>query len=149
MRVSTQFPIAVHCMLWIAGFPDIKATSERLSDSTGCNATIIRNIYAKLNRAGLIITKSGKGRTTLAKPAEEITLWDIYTAVESPETDDLFKFHPNRSETCIVGSNVYDVLHPHLDDAVCALRKELSAVILSQLCEELYEKIPEEMRPQR
>ncbi len=147
MRVSTQFPIAVHCMLWIAGFPDIKATSERLADSTGCNPTIIRNIYSKLNTAGLIITKSGKGKTTLAKSADDITLWDIYTAVESPETDELFKFHPNRSETCIVGSNVYDVLHPHLDDAVNAMKNELTQVTLANLCEELYEKIPEEMRP--
>ena len=67
MRVSTQFPIAVHIMLMVAGFPDQKMTSEVVSESAGTNPVIIRNIFSKLNNAGLLETKSGRGKTTVAR----------------------------------------------------------------------------------
>lgn len=143
MRVSTQFPIAVHAMLMISGFPELKMTSEIVAESAGCNAVIIRNIFAKLKNAELLITKSGKGKTELARPAKDISLWDIYSAVESEETDELFKFHTNTSPTCVVGSNIYDLLCPHLDNAVEAMKKELCKVSLDDLCRELYDKIKE------
>lgn len=138
MRVSTQFPIAVHIMLMVAGFPDQKMTSEVVSESAGTNPVIIRNIFSKLNAAGLLDTKSGRGKTTVARPAEEITLWDIYTAVESDETDEVFKLHQNTSETCVVGSNIHELLMPHLDEAVNAVKAVFSKVTLADLIQELY-----------
>lgn len=141
MRVSTQFPMAVHILLMVAGFPDAKITSEAAAESAGCNPVIIRNIFAKLRNAGLLNTKSGKGKTELARTPEDITLWDIYTAVESDATDELFKFHQNTSDTCPVGSNIHALLTPHLDDAVEAMRASLSTVTLADLIQELYGKI--------
>lgn len=141
MRVSTKFPMAVHIMLMVAGFPNEKITSEAAAESAGCNPVIIRNIFSNLKNAGLLNTKSGRGKTELARPDSEITLWDIYTAVESDKTDELFKFHQNTSDTCPVGSNIHTLLTSHLDDAVTALRESLSKVTLEQLKNELYEKI--------
>ncbi len=141
MRVSTQFSIAVHVMLMIAGFPDEKITSEVAAESAGCNPVIIRNVFAKLKNANLLITKSGKGKTTLARPDTEITLWDIYCAVESEETEEIFKFHQNTSQTCMVGSNIHSLLAPHFDSAVAALKADFSKVTLADLKEELYDTI--------
>ena len=141
MRVSTQFPVAVHIMLMVAGFPDQKMTSDVLSESAGINPVIIRNIFSKLNVARLLDTKSGRGKTTIMRPPEEITLWDIYTAVESDETDEIFKLHQNTSETCVVGSNIHELLMPHLDEAVVAVKNVFSKVTLQDLIEELYSKI--------
>ena len=147
MRVSTQFPIAVHIMLMIDSFPDLKVTSDVLSESAGCNPVIIRGIFAKLKAAGLLETKSGKGKTTVTQPAEDITLWDIYTAVESDAPDELFKLHPNTSETCVVGSNIHALLMPHLEDAVAALRESFSNVTLAELKQELYGMIRSKQEP--
>ena len=122
-------------MLMVAGFPDQKMTSEVVSESAGTNPVIIRNIFSKLNAAGLLDTKSGRGKTTVARSTEEITLWDIYTAVESDETDEVFKLHQNTSETCVVGSDIHELLMPHLDDAVNAV---FSKVTLANLIQELY-----------
>ena len=138
MRVSTQFPIAVHILLMIDSFPDLKITSEVLAESTGSNPVIIRGLFAKLKNAGLLETKSGRGKTTVTRPAEEITLWDIYTAVESDAPDELFKLHPNTSETCVVGSNIHELLMPHLEEAVDAVKGVFSKVTLADLIQELY-----------
>ena len=143
MRVSTQFPIAFHALLMIARFPDRKVTSDMVAASAGCNAVIIRNIFTKLKAVGLLSVKAGRGETTLAKPQEEITLWDIYAAIESEKTDEMFKIHANMSGACPVGSNVRSLLLGHLDDALNAMKKELSKVTLKTALDELGERLCE------
>lgn len=107
----------------------------------GCNAVIVRNVYKKLKVAGLISTSSGKGVTHLARGLEDISLWDIYAAVETTQTDEIFKMPPNMSGTCPVGSQLYGLLISHLDDAVGALKEEMSKVSLVMLIDELRKSI--------
>ena len=137
MRVSTQFPIAFHALLMIAHFPETRITSDMVAQSVGCNAVIIRNIFGKLKKAGLLSVKTGTGGTALAKPAEKISLWDIYKAIEADKADEIFKIHTNSSGSCPIGSNVRSILVPHLGDALQAMKAELSKITLDRLDEEL------------
>lgn len=137
MKVSTQFSIAVHAMLMVAYFPDVKITSDIVAQSAGCNPVVIRNAFAKLKRAHLLLTKSGKGKTELARPAEEISLWDIYSAIEGSNAELIFKIHTNTSGICPVGSQICNILNGHLIDATNAMKQELSAIKLSDLKNEL------------
>lgn len=137
MKVSTQFSLAVHAMLMVAYFPEVKITSEIVAQSAGCNPVIIRNAFAKLKRANLLLTKSGKGKTELARSADEISLWDIYSAIEGSDAEFIFKIHTNTSGICPVGSQICDILRGHLTTATNAMKKELSAVKLSDLKNEL------------
>lgn len=139
MRVSTQFPLAVHALLMLDHFDNDYLTSECIAGSAGCNPVIIRNIFAKLKESGLILVKPGRG-ASLAKAPSDISLWDVYTAVETGETGDIFKFHPNPSTACPVGGNIYAILSSHFDTAVDALRKELSGVSLARISTELETK---------
>lgn len=144
MRVSTRFPIAVHTLLMISAFSgQRKVNSDFVSKSTGINAVIIRNIFTQLKKASLISVSPGPGGTTLAKNPEEISLWDIYAAVETERVEDIFKFHENLSPYCPIGSNIYELLYSHLDDAVKALKEELSGVALADLTNELYQRVPD------
>lgn len=143
MRVSTQFPIAVHALMMVAFFPDTRITSDLTAESAGCNSVIIRNIFLKLKKAGLISVKPGRSKMELAKPVSEISLWDIYAAIETDETDEIFKFHLNTSDTCPVGSNIRSLLLSHLDDAVAAMKEELSKTTLEDLTNEL-KSLPED-----
>lgn len=137
MKVSKQFSIAVHAMLMIAYFPEVKITSETVAQSAGCNPVIIRNAFVKLKQANLLITKSGKGKTELARSAEEISLWDIYSAIEGAEAETMFKIHANTSGICPVGSQIQTILQSHLTHATNAMKKELSSVKLSDLKNEI------------
>lgn len=83
----------------------------------------------------------------MTRTAEDITLWDIYTAVESDAPDELFKLHQNTSETCMVGSNVHALLMPHLEDAVTALKDSFSKVTLAELENELTDMIQGPEKP--
>lgn len=144
MRVSTRFPIAVHALIMITAFsPYRKVNSDFISQSTGINAVIIRNIFTQLKKAGLISVSPGRGGTTPGKAPEQISLWDIYTTVEDERTDEIFKFHDNLSPHCPVGGNIYDLLYSHLDDAVKAMQNELSKVTIADLIAQLYKKVPD------
>lgn len=138
MRVSTKFPIAVHALVMIAMSTNgQKITSQIISRSTGVNAVTIRNILKDLKKNGMISMSPGPGGTIIAKKAEDITLWDIYTVVENIETTDIFKFHQNVSVVCPVGSNINGILQNHLSDAITALQKELSSVTLATLLDDI------------
>ncbi len=144
MRISTKFPVAVHTIMIIAALSDKqKINSDIISESTGVNAVIIRNIFMSLKKANLILVSPGPGGVKLARNPETITLWDIFTAVEFIETEDIFKFHQNPSEHCLIDSNIYGLLKNHLDDAVEAMKIELSNVTISMLVDELRRLMPE------
>jgi len=137
MRVSTQFPIAVHALMMLAYFPEERITSEIVAQSVGCNPVIVRNLFVKLKRAGLLSVKAGRGKMELARPAGKISLWDIYVAAEACKADEIFKFQANASDDCPVGCNLRKILFSHLDDAVTAMRDELSGTTLEDLEREL------------
>jgi len=138
MRVSTKFSVAVHTVLIIAMFSEKrKISSDKISLSTGVNAVIIRNIFKSLKAAGIIDVAPGPGGAKLARSADSITLWDIFIAIESMDAEDIFKFNENVSKLCPVGRNNNGILKTHLDDAVDAMKRELSKVSISMLIEEL------------
>lgn len=137
MRTSQEFSVAIHALLMLNNLPEDKITSEEISISSGCNPTNVRKIFAKLRGAGLIITKSGKGRTTLAKSADQITMWDIFCAVEGDCPDSIFTIHSCQNSECKVGSHIPDLLTPHYQRITDAMRNEMSSVTLSDLGMEL------------
>ena len=148
MRVSTRFPIAVHILLVIAAFQNKhKVTSDILAESTGVNAVIIRNIFCKLKGANLIQVSPGPGGTKLVAKPEQISLYDIYVAVEDDKFTNIFGMHQNMSDHCPVGKNVTELLMGHFITAMSAMNKELSSVSLLDLLNELWAIEPELLPP--
>lgn len=46
MRVSKRFPLAVHCLLFVAVLsPQKRVTSKLVAESTGSNPVTVRNIF--------------------------------------------------------------------------------------------------------
>lgn len=133
MRVSTQFTIAVHALIMIAYFPDIRITSEMVAKSVGNNPVIIRNIYAKLKRAGILSVQRGSGDTALTKAANEITLWEVYKAVETDVASEIFTFPNTLSGICPIGSSIRELLLIHLEDAIASLKDSLSKTTIEEL----------------
>ena len=115
MQISSKFTIAVHMMTCMAYFTEMeKVTSDFLAGSVGTNPVIIRNLMLSLKNAGLIEVKRGTGGATIKKSLEEITLFDIYTAVENEKEKGIFRFHENPNPACPVGSTIHKTLDGRL-----------------------------------
>src|SRR5882672_3921967 len=86
MANNTQFSIAVHLMAGLACGCDQDLTSTDLAMSVNTSPSFVRRILAKLSKAGLVETATGKaGACWLAKDTKEISLLDIYKTVDAPK----------------------------------------------------------------
>ncbi len=74
----------------------------------------------------------------MIKEPEEISLLDIYKAVDSIET--LFNFHENPNPSCPIGKNIHGVLDDHLIAAQKALEDSLDQVTLEVLIKEVKQR---------
>ena len=142
MQISSRFTIAVHIFACIDTFGrDHKITSEFLASSVNVNPVIIRNILSQLKKAGLVQVQRGSGGTTISKPMDLITFYDIYQAVDSIEQGNLFHFHENPNPNCPVGRNIHAVLDPRLDQVQKAMEKELKSITLADIKNDLQKQI--------
>lgn len=129
---SSRFTIAVHTLLCIERFRnDYKLTSDFIAGSVNVNPVIIRRIIGQLKKAGLVTTEAGVGGTDLAKDPSEITLADVFTAVEGDEP--LFHFHEQPNPACPVGRSIHEVLDKRLSHLENTILDELKSTTLSDL----------------
>ena len=116
MQISSRFTIAVHILICIETFKeDYKITSDFLASSVNVNPVVIRRLLQQLKKAGIINVKRGSGGAYIEKPLDEITLLDVYNAVECIDNGNLFHFHENPNSRCPVGRNIHTVLDRRLD----------------------------------
>ena len=141
MKITSRFTVAVHTLLVIYTFgKEQKVTSDFIAASVRVNPVVIRRTLSSLKAAGMIDVKAGSGGASIVKDLKDITLFDVYRAVDSVDGD-IFHFHENPNPACAVGKNIHAVLDTHLADAQRALENELKKVTLYDLTQELRGKL--------
>ncbi len=134
MQITSKFTVAVHILTCIDIFgSQMRVTSDFLSGSTGVNAVIVRNVLGQLRNTGIVETRQGSGGAHLAKALDEITLYDIYKAVDCVDDEGLFHFHENPNAECPVGRNIHKAMDDRLEAAQAALENELKSTTLAQV----------------
>lgn len=134
MQISSRFTIAIHIFACINTFEqEYKITSDFLAKSVNVNSVIIRNILAQLKEANLIRVTRGVGGTSIIKPLNQITLLDIYRAVECIEHNTLFHFHENPNPDCPVGKNIHFILDDKLNRVQKVMEDELQSITLQDI----------------
>ena len=133
LQISSRFTIAVHILTCIDYFHDeYSITSEFLASSVGINPVIIRQIILQLKAAGLVEVQRGKGGMNLLRPLKDITLYDVYEAVESVKGK-LFRFHENPNPDCPVGKNIHSMLDKSLDELQETLEAKMKTITLADI----------------
>ena len=137
MTISSRFAVAVHVLALLATGRGEPRTSEYVARSVNTNPAVVRRILSMLARAGLTRSRFGSGGgSMLARPANEITLRDVYRAVECEER--LFSLHHERpSAKCPVGRNIERVLVRATGAAQTALEEQLATRTVADVMEEI------------
>lgn len=134
MQISSRFTLAVHILDCVNTFKDeYKITSDFLAVSTNVNPVIIRKILGQLKAAGIVEVARGSGGASISRPLSEITLLDIYKAVECVDNGGLFHFHDNPNIQCPVGRNIHLALDDKLMQVQNAMEKELASITLEDV----------------
>jgi len=94
--------------------------SEQMAESVTTNPVVIRRMLCELAQDKLVISQTGStGGSRLARDPEQITLLDVYRAVECPRVFSLHRQRPSRR--CPVGTSIGRVLEEvrvEIDSAV-------------------------------
>ncbi|MBX9702268.1 MAG: Rrf2 family transcriptional regulator [Acetobacteraceae bacterium] len=134
--VATRFSVALHILILIARDTTDEATSARMALSIGTNPVVVRRIAGHLARAGLISVQRGPGGASLARPADRITLRDVWRAIH-PERDKLIKVHPRTNRQDPVGKRMPEMLRTRFDAAEVALLENLERTTVAELVEQM------------
>ena len=139
MAATSRFAIATHLCTSLALEAEKghgSATSEYLASSVNTHPVVIRRLLGQLAKAELVSTCPGKnGGFGLARPANKITLWDIYLAIGA---EPIFAPNPHAvNPNCPVSRHMRQALDPVMLGAEEALKHELSRRKLSMLAAEL------------
>ena len=133
VQISSRFTIAVHILTCIDYFAEEHIiTSDFLASSVGVNPVIIRQVILQLKAAGLVEVFRGKTGITLSRRLEDITLYDVYEAVESVKGK-LFRFHENPNPKCPIGKNIHSALDGKLDEIQDTLESKMKSITMRDI----------------
>jgi Rrf2 family protein len=136
MAVNTQFSIAVHIMAGLAWRCDGGVTSAHLAASVNTSPSFVRRTLARLSKAGLVETTTGKaGACWLARDAKDISLLDVYKAVDAPKA---FAIHSYAEQkVCTVSCHIKMALEKALGKTQKAMETSLAGISLAEIVSEV------------
>jgi Rrf2 family protein len=135
MHTNSRFVVAIHALglAMIARSQDAgeAITSERMAERVNTNPVVVRRCLGALREAGLVTSQPGPGGGwRLTRPPEEITLRDVYRAVEH---EPFFAFPKHPSPDCPLGQCLPGVLATCLREAEAALEERLARVTIADV----------------
>jgi DNA-binding IscR family transcriptional regulator len=134
--VATRFAVALHILLLLADGAAADTTSGRMAASIGTNPVVVRRIAGLLVRAGLVVVQRGPGGASLARPAEHITLGDVWRAVHGT-SQPLLRVHGRASQNDPVARRIPQLLRERFDLAERAMLADLAHTTLAELVTQL------------
>jgi Rrf2 family protein len=134
MASNSRLATAIHTagILAVVGELNECVTSENIAQSVSTNSVVIRRIIGSLVKHGLVEVQMGAGGgSRLTRPADEITLAEIYLALEEgtlfqvPILDD--------EHGCVFGKTVRPILSEVLQEAENGLLEKLGNITLADV----------------
>lgn len=131
--MNTRFAVAVHIVTYLACRRGAPATSDHVAESVGTHPALIRRLSAQLARAGLVRAQRGaRGGAVLGRPASEITLLDVYRAVDEDDLE-VIRVHHTANPCCSVGRQMQAVLEERAGAIERAVEGELSRTTIADI----------------
>lgn len=137
MTANTRFAVSVHMLAYLAFRKEGAVPSAEIASSVDTNPVVIRRLLAVFVKSGLVIAHKGAaGGFTLAKSAGQISLRDIYQAIEPDPMHGMNRFAPNPK--CPVGARIARILEGVFAKAQAAMETKLSDVSVADVERQLH-----------
>lgn len=135
MSASSKFTVAVH-LLTLLALEQHPLSSTYIAHSVNTHPVVIRRSLGPLQAAGLVATQLGaEGGAQLARSAENITLLDVFQAVQADVCLGLHSGQP--SPDCLCGRHIQPILAPVFEQAQAALEATLAQTTIAGLVAEI------------
>lgn len=135
MKYSYKLSDAIHILTYIDIIPDESISSNDIAESIEANPSVVRKLMANLKKAGLLESQVGAAHPKLAKPADTITLLDVFKAVET--NHDLLHVDPRTNMNCPVGANIQQTLNDAYKRIQKAAEDEMSNLTIQDMIDSI------------
>ena len=138
MKYSTKLSDTVHVMVLIAINQEKSLSSALIAESVHTNPGFVRQLMLKLKKAGLMTSVAGHARPSLSKPADQITLLDIYKAVEGEKP--LLHLDTHTNPDCGVGINIQLSLQEFYNEIQKTAEEKMNMITLQDIIDTYYQR---------
>ena len=142
MAGNSRLAVAIHVAGMLSFADKMPQTSESIAQSVNTNPVVIRRIIGLLTKHGIVTVKMGAGGgSCLARKPEEVTLAEIYLALEENAVFDV----PQLEEThhCYLSRIVRPILTEVLQEAELHLLESLRKVTLADVIKRVENRMTE------
>lgn len=142
--MNTRFAVATHILAYLAHLPGQPVSSQVLAGSAGTHPVVVRRLLGTLRTAGLVSSQRGtSGGTLLARPPADISLLDVYRAMQQAESDLFQVSSTTPNHECDLGRVMQQTLEELFGPAIEAMCAALAAVSVAQLQQQLHQRLTE------
>lgn len=138
MKYPTKLSDAVHVLAFLALHPGAALTSERIAESVKTNPAYIRQLMSALRKADLLASVKGHPRPTLIKEPEDVTLLDVYRAIEGDKP--ILHQDTHTNPDCGVGVNIQLTLRDYYDEIQKAAEDRMRTITLQNIIDTYRQK---------
>lgn len=135
MKYSVKLSNAIHILTYIEMLQGTDLSSDAIAKSVNVNPVSVRKLMSQMKKNQLLESQSGKAAPKLARPPQDITLYDIYSSVE--EDVQLFKVDEKTAPSCLVGGNIQKVLAKRYNQLQASVENEMKKITLLDILQDI------------
>lgn len=135
MKYSHRVSDAIHILVYIDIFATSDLASSTVAKSINANPSLVRRLMSQLREAELLVSHQGISKPSLARPLSEITVFDIYKAVEPNGM--FLHVDANTNGDCLVGGNIQAVLLAKYQDIQNAAEQQMAQITLDTIVSDI------------
>ena len=104
---------------------------------------MIRNILSGLKKAGLITVPRGTGGAELCADPSQITLYQIYAALNPGGVTSIIGIHPCQGRPCPVAQNIRKVLESPYHKIENSVKEAMEEITLQSMIDDFHRIVQE------
>lgn len=125
--------------------PNSLLSSAAIAESIHTNPGYVRQLMMIARKADLLVTERGKSNPSLARPAKEISLLDIYRAAEGEKP--LLTLDTHTNPECRVGVAIQHSLGDAYGKIQESAEREMARITLRDIIDGYYARVGDEALP--
>ena len=131
MPYSTKLSDALHILVYIETGKGGDLSSDAIARSLQANPASVRQLMGKIRKAGLLTSVTGHAMPSLARSPCDISMLDVYRAVEGDRP--LLHLDTHINPACGVGVNVQVVIGERFGDVQQAAERAMAEISLAEI----------------
>ena len=131
MAYSRRLSHALHILVFIARGRQDELSSDRIGSSMHTNPVSVRQLMGRMRDAGLLNCVTGHSAPTLDRPASDISIWDVYRAVEGDKP--LLHLANDVNPECEIGQDIQVIIGEEFERIHAAAATMMRSITLQDI----------------